>query len=154
MSGKLKDEIQQGKAFRSAEEEALLNVLRTADYLERGLSELFRRFELSGTQYNVLRILRGAGEHGLSCQECAARMITREPDVTRLFDRLEKRALIRRQRSTEDRRVVKTFLTGPGAQVLSELDAPVEELNKQQMRKLTPQDLARLIELLEKIRGT
>ena len=92
MAAKLKDEIKQGKPFESLQAEVFLNLMRTADALSRGVEEILKLAGLSNTQYNVLRILRGAGEQGLCCREVADRMITRDPDITRLLDRLEKGA--------------------------------------------------------------
>jgi len=141
------------KAERCLEREAFLNLLHLADELTGQLVELLRPSELSATQYNVLRILRGAGEEGMPCGMIGDRMITREPDMTRLLDRLEKRALIRRARQTDDRRVVKAFLTKEGAGILQPLDEPVLELHKQQLGGLGKQRLAALVEILEEVRG-
>jgi DNA-binding MarR family transcriptional regulator len=98
----------------------------------------------------VLRILRGAGQLGLACGQIAERMITREPDITRMLDRLERRDLIRRERQKDDRRVVLTFLTDEGADLLKELDRPVKELHGKQLDSLTETELDRLTKLLEK----
>src|SRR3954463_10320094 len=114
--GKLQQEIRKLKPFERREEEVFLNLLRTADVLSRGVEEVLKTAGLTATQYNVLRILRGvgavqpvkeAGETALSCGEIAQRMITRDPDVTRLLDRLEQRGLITRCRGQKDRRVVR-----------------------------------------------
>ena len=104
----------------SPEEAALLDLLRTTDMLSRGLLQVLKNEDLSGTQYNVLRILRGAPE-GLPCGEIANRMITRDPDVTRLLDRLEKRGLISRCRETKDRRTVMTRITPAGLKLLARI---------------------------------
>jgi len=149
---RLRSEIHQTRPFRSVEQEAFLNVLRTADHLSRSLHETLKPAGLSATQYNVLRILRGAGEEGLSCQECSARMIAHDPDVTRLLDRLEKRSLIRRERSTQDRRVVRTFITDEGLRLLAELDEPIHQLHDRQLGHLGPEKLGLLIGLLEEAR--
>jgi DNA-binding MarR family transcriptional regulator len=150
---KLRDEIKQTKPFKNLEEEAFLNLVRTTDFLSRGGALLLKQFNLTAAQYNVLRILRGAGPEGLSCQECAARMVTREPDMTRLFDRLEARGLISRKRSTEDRRVVKTCITEPALALLAQIDQPLLELNKAQLSHLGEEKLKTLIELLELARS-
>jgi DNA-binding MarR family transcriptional regulator len=159
MAGKLKDEIRKAKPFASAEQEAFLNALRTADVLTRGLADLLKPAGLSPTQYNVLRILRGAGggaagegRPALSCGEIAERMITAEPDVTRLLDRLEKAGLAERERSTEDRRVVRARVTEKGLAVLERLDGPVLELHERQLGHLGRERLRQLIELLEAAR--
>src|SRR5947209_5201246 len=99
MAGKLQQEIRQSKAIRLLEEEATLNIVRTADALVLGLTDLLKPYGLSATQYNVLRILRGAGEDGASCKDVGSRMVTRDPDITRLMDRLEKRGVLTRDRA-------------------------------------------------------
>ena len=118
MSPKLKDEIKQGRPFESLEAEVFLNLMRTADALSRGVEEILKLAGLSHTQYNVLRILRGAGEQGLCCREVAERMITRDPDITRLLDRLERRGLLTRSRDSKDRRVITVRITPAGLKVL------------------------------------
>jgi DNA-binding MarR family transcriptional regulator len=131
----------------------LLNVLRTADLIQRGASALFKRFELSGAQYNVLRILRGAGDAGMPCGRITERMITREPDMTRLLDRLEARGLIGRGRSPDDRRVVLGRLTGKGKALLKSLDAPVLQLHARQLSHLGKRRLRELAGLLASARA-
>ena len=98
MARNIQSELKQNKPFSSREEELVLNIIRTADQLQRGLAQLFSDLGLTGTQYNALRILRGAGEAGLACGEIADRMVTRDPDITRLLDRLDKQGLISRNR--------------------------------------------------------
>jgi DNA-binding MarR family transcriptional regulator len=134
------------------EGEVFVNVLRTADALARGAEALLKPTGLSATQYNVLRILRGAGTEGLACREVGGRMISRDPDITRLLDRMESRGLIARARGEEDRRVVKTRITSEGLRVLGELDAPVQELHRQQLHHLQPKELRQLSRLLERVR--
>src|SRR3954468_12278412 len=157
MAGKLKDEIGKRKAFDSLEQEAFLNLLRTQENLSEGVSEMLKPSGLSTTQYNALRILRGAGaccgETGIACREVADRMVTRDPDITRLFDRLETRGLITRTRASKDRRVVKTAITDAGMKCLKELDGPVMELHKRQLGKMGTRKLRELIELLEEARA-
>ena len=148
----LKDEIKKTKPFDHVEEEAFLNVIRTADYLSRTTAEVLKPYKLSDAQYNILRILRGAN-CSLACQEVGSRMITREPDTTRLFDRLEARGLISRTRSTEDRRVVKTAITEAGKELLAKLDKPVVEAHKKQFSHMKPDQLRTLINLLELVRS-
>jgi DNA-binding MarR family transcriptional regulator len=131
-----------------AEEAAFLDLLRTADMLSRGLVEVLRTEALSSTQYNVLRILRGTPE-GLPCGEVANRMITRDPDVTRLLDRLEKRGLISRSRETTDRRTVMARITREGLKVLARLDEPVQVAHRKQLGHLGRERLRALTELLE-----
>src|SRR5262245_11544266 len=107
MAGKIQQEIKQTKPIRLMEEEVSLNLARTADLVaQRFVSEVLKPHNLSPTQYNVLRILRGAGADGVNCKDIGSRMLTREPDITRMMDRLEQRGLILRDRAKEDRRVV------------------------------------------------
>jgi DNA-binding MarR family transcriptional regulator len=152
MSGKVAAEISQTKPFSCREEEAFLNLARSYQHLEQGFSELFRAHNLSTTQYNVLRILRGAGPAGLTCTEAAQRMISHDPDITRLFDRLEVRGLIERSRSVADRRVVMAKISTEGLRLLEQLGEPVLQLHAEQMRNLSPQQIEELIGLLELLR--
>lgn len=152
MAGKLAHEIRQTKPFALREDEAYLNLLRTSDLLWQQVVEGLRPYQLSPNQYNVLRILRGAGTEGLACSQIGERMITRDPDVTRLLDRLEGRGLLRRERSQEDRRVVVTRITKDGLALLAQLDGPVECLGRKQFAHLTREQLDQLIELLEIVR--
>ena len=153
MPGKLQQEIQQTKAIRLLEEEAALNIMRTADVLMLALSDVLKPHLLSSTQYNVLRILRGAGEAGASCKDIGARLVARDPDITRLMDRLEQRGLIMRDRAKEDRRVVTHRLTTAGLELVNELDRPIEALHRKNMGHLKGPKLRQLIELLEEVRA-
>src|SRR6476660_4124988 len=112
------------RRYGSREEDAFLDLLRTCDLLTRGLAHLLKAEDISATQYNVLRILRGSPA-GLPCGEIASRMITRDPDVTRLLDRLERRGLVSRCRDNEDRRMVLTRITEAGQKLLAQLDGPL-----------------------------
>ncbi len=132
----------------SPEENVFVSLLRTAEALSRKVERVLRSADVSPTQYNVLRILRGSPE-GLPCREIGARMITRDPDITRLLDRLEKRELVSRCRENEDRRMVLTRITPQGLRLLSELDAPVTEAHRSQLGHLGRERLSSLIELLE-----
>ena len=136
---------------RCAEELAYLDLLRTTDMLSRGPSQALKTEDLSSTQYNVLRILRGAPE-GLPCGEIGNRMITRDPDITRLLDRLEKRHFISRSRESKDRRMVLTRITPEGLRVLSRLDEPVQEAHRRQLGHLGRERLVELSELLRDCR--
>jgi DNA-binding MarR family transcriptional regulator len=136
----------------SPEEAAFLELLRTTDMLSRGLIDVLKAEDLSATQYNVLRILRGAPE-GLPCGEIANRMITRDPDVTRLLDRLEKRNLISRCRETKDRRTVMARITPAGLKLLARLDKPVQVGHRRQLGHLGPRRLRTLTELLHVARS-
>src|SRR6516162_8640011 len=129
------------------EEAAFLELLRTSDQLTRRLVPVLKTEELSEKQYNVLRILRGSPE-GLACSEIGNRMITRDPDITRLLDRLEKRTLISRCRETKDRRTVVTTITPRGLKVLERLDEPIQELHRKQLGHLGRERLKTLCELL------
>jgi len=152
MSGKLAKEIRQTKPFSSAAEEAILNIQRTASVLSQAFAETLKPHGLSETQYNALRILRGAGPKGLCCQEIAERMINRDPDITRLVDRLEGRMLVERARSEEDRRVVVTKITGEGLKVLAAIDAEAKDMPKHAIGHLGEKRLRILIGLLERAR--
>src|SRR5258707_3751246 len=134
-------------AAPSPEEATFLELARTTDILSRGLLKVIKTEDLSPTQYNVLRILRGSPD-GLPCGEIAARMITRDPDVTRLLDRLEKRGLVSRCRETKDRRTVWTRITPEGLKVLSRLDLPIQNAHREQFGHLGPKGLQELTELL------
>src|SRR5947207_1714738 len=134
------------------EEEAYLDLLRTTDLLSRGPAQVLKNEDLSSTQYNVLRILRGAPE-GLACGEIGNRMITRDPDITRLLDRLEKRGLISRARHTKDRRMVLTRITSEGLKLLSRLDEPVQESHRRQLGHLGRERLRQLAELMSACRN-
>jgi len=124
-----------------------LDLLRTTDMLSRGLVGVLKSEDVSPTQYNVLRILRGAPD-GLPCGEIASRMITRDPDVTRLLDRLEKRGLISRGRETRDRRMVLARITAEGLKLLARLDEPVQAAHRKQLGHLGRERLRVLTELL------
>jgi DNA-binding MarR family transcriptional regulator len=150
---RLKEEIKQSKHFESLETEAFLNLQRTADALLRGVEELLKPWGLTQTQYNALRILRGAGERGLLCREVGERMVTRDPDVTRLLDRLDSRGLIERSRDPRDRRVIITRITESGLKVLAGIDAPLEELHRRQLGHLGETNIRQLIRLLENARS-
>jgi DNA-binding MarR family transcriptional regulator len=129
------------------EEATFLDLLRATDMLSRGLIPVLKTEDLSMTQYNVLRILRGAPE-GLPCGEIANRMITRDPDITRLLDRLEKRGLIYRSRESKDRRMVMAGITPHGLKLLGRLDEPVQEAHRKQLGHLGRERLRALTELL------
>ena len=156
----LAKEIKKLKPFESLEQEAMLNVIRTADVLSGEIeAEVFRPGGISGTQYNVLRILRGSGASagspngaGLACGEIGARMVTRDPDITRLLDRLEKRGLISRCREEKDRRVVCTRITAAGIKLLDELDPKVQAAHRRQLGHMGREKLKQLIALLEDAR--
>ena len=128
-----------------------MEMLRTTDQLSRGLVPLLKAEELSPTQYNVLRILRGAPD-GLPCGEIGQRMITRDPDITRLLDRLEKRGLIARWRDSKDRRMVLARITPEGLKMVDRLDRPMQEGHRKQLGHLGRARLKALCELLRAAR--
>ena len=140
------------KSRSSPEESGFLDLLRTCDLLSRAPAQLLKSEDLSSTQYNVLRILRGAPE-GLPCGEIGSRMITRDPDITRLLDRLEKRKLISRCRETADRRMVMARISEEGIELLARLDGPVQEIHRKQLGHLGREKLTILKELLAAARA-
>ncbi len=152
MARNLQSELKKRNAFQSPEEEATLNILRTGGLLLGSVSQVFKQAGLTNPQYNVLRILRGAGEPGLPCQEVAARMVTREPDVTRLIDRLEQAGWVQRARSSTDRRVVRVAITEPGRELVASLDEPVLEAHRANLGHLTRAELAEISRLMVKAR--
>jgi DNA-binding MarR family transcriptional regulator len=152
VSGKLAKEIRQGKPFQSREEEAFLNLARTYEFLQQRLAELLKEHQLTTTQYNMLRILRGAGADGVTCSQATERMLSPDPDITRLLDRMETHGLIRRGRSKEDRRVVITRITEQGLELTNKIDAPLHNLLRQWLGRVSQQRLRELIDTLEALR--
>jgi DNA-binding MarR family transcriptional regulator len=135
------------------EEDVYLSLLRTAERLSRGVAETLARFDLTPTQYNALRILRGAGGEGASCSEVSERMVTKDSDITRLLDRLEARGLISREREAKDRRRVATRITDAGLRLLAELDGPIAETHRGQLGHLGERQLDALSKLLAAARN-
>ena len=152
MSAELRQEIRQTKPFASLHEEAFLNLARTASELSDDVELLLKDFGISAAQYNVLRILRGAGDAGLCRNEIRDRLVARMPDVTRLLDRLETLRFVRRQRDTGDRRQVGTFLTADGAALLAKLDEPITTMHQRQLQHLSADELRSLIALTTRAR--
>jgi len=152
MISKLKDDLKLPRSQPQLEQEVFLNVQRTADRLMRDLEELLKEEHLSPTQYNVLRILRSAGTTGMACHEVGERMITRDPDMTRLLDRLEDRDLITRSRERQDRRVIRVRISHEGLRLLKELDEPVRAVHRRQIAHLGEKRLRLLAKLLEQAR--
>jgi DNA-binding MarR family transcriptional regulator len=148
MTGTLRSELRQTKAFNSLEQEAFLSIGRTAAALRDGLEEVLKSSDISLTQYNVLRILRGAEPGGLTRNEIRDRLVNRMPDVTRLLDRMEDAGLVRRVREEEDRRCVATHLTRAGRTLVDSLDAPVEAEHRRRLGHMTRTQLRALIDLL------
>ncbi len=152
MVTKLQRELKQAKPFSGIEEEVILNVARTAEYLGSRLAEVLKSADLTSTQYNALRILRGAGVDGLTCGDVGERMVTKDSDVTRLLDRLERRGLIQRERPATNRRIVLTRITADGLRLLSELDAPLQDAQRKLLAHMGEQTLKDLNEMLEACR--
>lgn len=148
----LRDEIKKRAPFEVAEQEAALNLARTCDAQHADFARLFKAHGLTGPQYNVLRILRGAAEP-LCGLEIASRMITQLPDITRLLDRLEAAGLVERRKTEADRRVVLNAITGAGLSRLSTLDAPTLEAHRRHFGHLSAGELAELNRLLVKVRN-
>lgn len=154
MPQNIQTELKQRKPFTCREEELFLNILRTSDQLMRRVADVLKPADLSATQYNVLRILRGAVPDGLACGEISERMVTRDPDITRLLDRLEKRGLVARSREKADRRVVTARITDAGLELLKKLDETVLRLHKAMLGHLDAKSQESLIKLLEQARET
>jgi DNA-binding MarR family transcriptional regulator len=154
VTGGIQVELKQRKPFSSLEEEAFVALQRTADALSRQFEGLMKAHGLSATQYNVLRILRGAGPGGLACSEIGERMITRDPDITRLLDRMERRKLVQRARDRADRRIILAQITPDGSKVLKSLDRPVKDLHRKLLHHMGQASLRSLIQLLGEARSS
>jgi DNA-binding MarR family transcriptional regulator len=141
----------QKRNLPSLEARVFVALLTAADRLSQDAEQLVKQYGLTGTQYNVLRILRGAEPTGLACKGISDRMISHDPDMTRLLDRMDKRGLITRERQTDDRRVVKTRITAQGLDILRKLDAPIQELHKRQFRDVSAARLKTLASALEEV---
>ena len=150
---RLRQAIKQRKPFQSLQQEVFLEVLRTGHALVQDLVELLKPYGLTQPQYNVLRILRGAGTAGLPTGEVGARMVaSREPDVTRLLVRMERSGLVRRERDPDNRRIVTARITREGLRVLKALDQPVLDMHADQLEHMTRRELEYLATLLERAR--
>lgn len=154
MSETLRAEIKQSAQFKSLEQEVFLQVLRTAAILEHAVTEGLRPYGLTPAQYNVLRILRGAGEKGLCRNEVGCRMLTPVPDATRMLDRLVDRGLVVRERDAADKRFVTARITPEGLDLLSQLDEPIEEMHRKRLGHLSRAELRELADRLEAARRT
>jgi DNA-binding MarR family transcriptional regulator len=146
-------EIRQGRPFASREQEAVVGLLRTADVLRRRLAGVVEPHGVTLQQYNVLRILRGAGAAGLPTLEIALRMVERAPGVTRLLDRLEAKALVRRKRCPRDRRQVLCWISTSGLGLLARLDRPMQQGTGVALGALPGRDLKNLVRLLDAVRA-
>jgi len=148
----LQREIRQGKPFRSQGQEVVVALLRTADLVRRVVGRTLEPYDITAQQYNVLRILRGAGEKGLPTLEIGERMIEQAPGITRLLDRLEAKALVRRERCAQDRRQVLCWLTPAGLDLVERLDEPVDSADAAAVAMLDPEEQDRLLRMLDAIR--
>ncbi len=140
------------RSIHTAEEKAFVNLQRTADVCQQELAALLKGHGISATQYNVLRILRGAGKAGLPCGEIGSRLITRDPDITRLLDRMEARRMVTRERQKKDRRVIIARITREGLRLVNNLDKPIGQLHRKVLGHLGEKKLEKLIGLLEQAR--
>lgn len=141
------------KPFKSLEEEAILSIARTAALMEHGGAEAFKPYGLTTTQYNVLRILRGAGQEGLCRNEVGERLVTKVPDVTRLLDRMEAAGLIVRERGAQDRRFVATRITEKALKLLEKIDRELPAMHARQLGHVSQKRLRELISILEEVRS-
>ena len=130
---------------------AFIALQKAADRLAVQAEQVLKASGLSGAQYNVLRILRGAAPEGLACNSIAERMISHDPDMTRLLDRMEKRSMITRERQSDDRRVVKTRITSEGLELLKRLDPAIRELHKRQFAHMAATRVKTLADLLDEV---
>jgi len=153
MVTRLHEEIKQRKPFRSLREEAVLNIARTAAVLEHEVAQALKPYDITPTQYNVLRILRGAGAEGLCRNEVGARLVRPVPDVTRLLDRMEETGLLTRQRSGTDRRYVTTMIAKKGLDLLARLEGPITEIHRTQLGHVADAQLRMLVDLLNEVRS-
>jgi DNA-binding MarR family transcriptional regulator len=152
MATALRDEIKQTRPFTSLEQEAHLSIERTAAILGHAVAEVLKPYGITRTQYNALRILRGAGDVGLCRNEVRERLVSQVPDASRLLDRMEAAGLIRRERDAADRRFVTTRITDEGLRVVGELDGPIDELHRRRLGVLGDDELRALIGLLARLR--
>jgi DNA-binding MarR family transcriptional regulator len=152
MAKKLQEEIKQRRPFDTLEAEAILNLQRTADRLHRTFQQLLKPFGLTATQYNALRILRGAGSGGLTCGEIGERLVSHDPDITRLLNRLERQGLVERQRDDRDKRAIYTRIRTTGLELLAELDPVVTNAGRRMIGHLGQERLTSFIDLLEEAR--
>ena len=148
MSPALQEELKQNKPFRTLRQEAQLNIVRTANQLSDAFEQMLKPHGITGTQYNVLRILRGAEPDGLCRNEVSQRLLNRMPDATRLLDRMEDAGLVTRERSLEDRRLVTTRITKKGRQIVDDLDESTDAQHEKSLGHMTEQQLRTLVKLL------
>lgn len=152
MARPLHEELKQSKPFAEIQEELHVSIARTAALLERAVAKQLKPHGLTPTQYNVLRILRGAGPAGLCRNELGERLVTPVPDVTRLLDRMAEQKLIARQRSDEDRRLVRTYLTPKGLELVNRLDDDMRAGHRARLAGFSGEDMKRLVDALAELR--
>jgi DNA-binding MarR family transcriptional regulator len=148
----LQDELKQTKPFKSTEEELYLSIIRTAAVLEHALGQALKRYRITPTQYNVLRMLRGAGPAGLCRNEVGARLVANVPDVTRLLDRMEETGWIVRERGVADRRFVTAKISAAGLELVNKMDAAVAAIHRRQLGHVDKRAQRELINLLTRVR--
>ncbi len=149
---KLQTELKQTRPFSSTRQEATLALMRTTDLVRRSMSKIVESEGITLQQYNVLRILRGAGESGLPTLEIAGRMVEEAPGITRLIDRLENKTLVRRLRCPSDRRQVLCWISKSGSELLARLDVPVNSADGNALSVLSETQTRSLLQILEIIR--
>ncbi|MEO8193677.1 MAG: MarR family transcriptional regulator [Gemmatimonadales bacterium] len=154
MSSALQEELKQRKPFRTLRQEAQLNLVRTANVLSDAFEQMLKPHGITGTQYNVLRILRGAEPDGLCRNEVSQRLLNRMPDATRLLDRMEDAGLVARERSETDRRLVTTRITRKGRQLVDSLDLAADRQHERALGHLSEKQLRTLIDLLTLARSS
>ncbi|MGC1872254.1 MAG: MarR family transcriptional regulator [Acidobacteriaceae bacterium] len=148
----LQAELRQTKSFASLHAEAILNIVRTSAQMQHALHLQLKPYGITETQYNSLRILRGAGPTGLTCAEIAERLVSQDPDITRLVERLQRQGLVRRERGEKDRRVVLTKITAAGLNRLKEMDPVVDSTVHALLSHFSSSQLKTMIDLLERAR--
>ena len=149
----LQEELKQSKPFKCSEEELHLSIIRTAAILDHSLTQALKPYTITPTQYNVLRMLRGAGAAGLCRHEIGERLVANVPDVTRLLDRMEETGLILRERSAQDRRFVTAKISRRGLDLVNRLDARIAEIHHQHLGHVDRRDQRTLIDLLTLVRS-
>ena len=154
MVSRIQQEIKQKRPFGSKAQEATIGLMRTADLVRRAVGHIVEPCGITPQQYNVLRILRGAGENGLPTLEIAERMIEETPGITRLIDRLETKRLVSRKRCKEDRRRVWCRITPEGLALLDKLDGPIRDADSLALGSLTSKELTQLVSLLDRARSS
>ena len=153
VKAKLDGEAKQKRLVHSRQQDTVVSILRAANYLRRFCSPVFDQRGITSQQYNVLRILRGAGLGGLPTLDIAERMIEKAPGITRLLDRLEGKKLVRRERPSDNRRRVLCYITKPGLDLLQEIDHPLRNQENRALHRLDESEIEELIRLLELAQG-